>query len=75
MSILPGMRDFNRDHVAHKPYTLKDRGGNEKSCQYWFATLTFEIRLGQEKAEIVENKQECCFVKVQSFGVKVQRSF
>ena len=24
---LLGMRDFNRDHVAHKPYTLKDRGG------------------------------------------------
>ena len=27
MSILPGMRDFNRAHAAHKPYTLKDRGG------------------------------------------------
>ena len=26
MSILPGMRDFNRDHAAHKTYTLKDRG-------------------------------------------------
>ena len=27
MSILPGMRDFNNGHAAHKPYTLKDRGG------------------------------------------------
>ena len=26
MSILPGLRDFNRNHVANKPYTLKDRG-------------------------------------------------
>ena len=30
MSILPGMRDFNRGHAAHKPYTLKDRGGMSK---------------------------------------------
>ena len=29
MSILPGMRDFNNGHAAHKPYTLKDRGGPE----------------------------------------------
>ena len=44
------------------------------SCLCSVAKLTFEIRLGQEKTKILDNKKNVV-LKVQSCGVKVQRSF
>ena len=57
MSVLPGMRDFSRDHAGHKPYTPKDRGGQTSVARNRFEQQQQQQQQLRESAAVEELKK------------------